>query len=247
MIRRGAPHFRLRHAHLGPAGRPRRRRNRRVRRRRRRRLWSTRRRRNRCHRCRLGLGRLSRRRRFGNWRRRRRGSRRSGCRRRRGRRRRKGSSPRRKQRQWIDVRFLVADPDTEVDVRDLVLGNSGRPCFGQGRPFRDTVAAFHEKWPEMGQRDLVAVGVDRDGEPVRRHLAGECDLAGDGRIHLASAADSDVDTAMLSGRVGIVAEREIAEDVAVRRPGPGVAVRRKRQRQADRRQRRYEHPRCPKS
>lgn len=97
----------------------------------------------------------------------------------------------------------------------------------------------------MGQRNLVAIGVDRDGEPVRRNLTGEGDHARDRRIDLAAAVESDVDTAMLPARVGVVAERELAKDVAVRGPCPGVGIRSERERQADHRQGHPEHPRCP--
>ena len=132
-----------------------------------------------------------------------------------------------------------------MDVRDLVLGNAGRPRFGQRRTLGDTLAALHEECPEMGQRDLVTIRVDRDGEPVRGNLAGERDLTGGRRRDLAGAVEGDVDTAMLSARVGVVAERELAEDVTVRRPGPCLSVRSESERQADRRQGHSEHSRCP--
>ena len=132
-----------------------------------------------------------------------------------------------------------------MNVRDFVLGNAGRARFGQRRPLRDTLTALHEKRPEMGQRNLVAIGVNRDSEPVRRNLTGEGDLAGNRRIDLAGAVESDVDTAMLSPGVGVVAERELAEDVAVCRPRPCAGARRESERQADHRHGHSEHSRCP--
>jgi hypothetical protein len=97
------------------------------------------------------LGLRHRRRSAGRGLRRRRGGRGSRCGRRRGRRGRGGSSPRREQRQRIDVALGVPDSDAEVDVRDVVLRIAGRPRLGDGSSFRDVLAALDEQRAEMGQ------------------------------------------------------------------------------------------------
>ena len=100
----------------------------------------------------------------------------------------------------------------------------------------------------MGQRDFVTIrGQDGDGEPVRRNLPGECNLARDRSANHSSAAESDVDTSMLSSRIGIVAERELTEDVAVGRPSPSVGARGASERPRDRRESDRESLCCPRS
>lgn len=163
---------------------------------------------------------------------RRRGGRGSGLRRRNGRdrggrlggpRRRCGSSPRREQGQRIDVRVVVADPDTQVDIRVFVLRRAGRPCFGQGRFLFDARTAANDERAEVRQRDLVTVGaLNRDGEPMCRNLPGEDDLAGNRSANHSTAVEGDVDASVLSARIGVVSERELSENRAVRGPGPGL-------------------------
>ncbi|MDQ3425737.1 MAG: hypothetical protein M3435_05955 [Actinomycetota bacterium] len=114
-----------------------------------------------------------------------------------------------------------------MDVGNLVLDGAGRTRLGHRAALRHKFVALHKERPEMGQRDLVTIrGEDGDREPARRNLPGECNLAGDGGTNHSSAAESDVDTSVLSARIGVVAERELTEDVAVRRPGPSLGARR---------------------
>lgn len=114
-----------------------------------------------------------------------------------------------------------------MDVRDVVFGVAGRTRLGYGSPFCDVLAALDEECAEMGQRDLVpAPGGDRDREAVRGDPPGECNLPGHRSANDARFAQSDVDTTVLSAGVGVIAERERAEDVAVGRPRPGLRARR---------------------
>ncbi len=45
----------------------------------------------------------------------------------------------------IDVGVVVADPDAEVDVRDVVLGIAGRSRLGHGHSFDDGLATLDEQ------------------------------------------------------------------------------------------------------
>jgi len=99
----------------------------------------------------------------------------------------------------------------------------------------------------MGQGDLVAVGLDRRGEPIRRNLSGERDLTGDRRIDEAGAFESNIYSAMLSTGVGVVTERELTKDAAVRRPRPCLGTRSESEREADSGHHRSQHCRCPRS
>jgi hypothetical protein len=176
---------------------------------------------------------------------RRRGGFRSRSRRRRGRRWcRRGCRTGREQRGGIDVRVAVAAPDAEMDVRRVVLWLAGRPGGGDRRSLGHDLAAAHAQWAEMRQRRLVPVARrDGHGEPVRRHRPGEGDLARRGCAHSGRVSERDVDASMLPARVRVVAERERAEDVAVRRPAPRLRLGRRRE-CAHERGCREEHPRC---
>jgi hypothetical protein len=184
----------------------------------RRRLHRSRSRRRRLRRCRgrSRLGRRGRRLRF------RRGR---GCGRRRGCRRRVGSTPRREQAEWVDVRVAVADPNPEMDVRRSVLGLAGGPWIRNRVAFGDGGALPDTKGPEMGQRRPVAVvRQDRDGEAVRRYRPRERDLARGGSTDRAPVPQPDVDAAMLARRVLVVADRERSQHGPVGGPGPGESA-----------------------
>jgi hypothetical protein len=108
-----------------------------------------------------------------------------------------------------------------MDVRHGVLGLAGGPrsrnrvTFGHGGALPDA------KSPEMGQRRLVAVvSHDRDGEAVRRHLAGKRDLARGGRTDHVPVLHRNVDAAMLASGVLVVGNRERSQHRAVGWPCP---------------------------
>jgi hypothetical protein len=169
------------------------------------------------------------------------------CGRRRGRRR-GGGSPRREQRERIDIRVAVADADAEVDVRHVVLGDPRRPRLGDRLPLLDGRTALDEERTDMSQRRLVAVGGDdRHGQPVGRNLTGERDLTRSRCAHDEGLAERDVDPAVLPARIRVVAERELPEHRSVRGPRPRLRTRRGEQRPADRHQGRNDQLRCPRS
>lgn len=183
---------------------------RRRRRRRRCRLSCGRRRRRDCRRCRC----RRRRRRRRSWR-----GRRRGCR------RRVGGNPRRKQRKGIDVRVAFPHANPEMHVGHVVLGGTGGARLSDRVSFPDTCSALHEQRAEMGEGYLVPVaGHDRHGEAVRRDRTGERELARRRGAHDPTVLDSDIDPAMLTRRVRVAADRELAQNRAVRRPCPGQRV-----------------------
>ena len=147
----------------------------------------------------------------------------------------------------MDVRLVIADADAQVHVWHGVLGNAGWPRLCQRRTLRDAVATPDEKRPEMSQGRPVAVRFDRDGEPVRRNLSGERDFTRNRGPDRATVVERNVDTAMLSGGVRVVAEREVTENGAVRRPRPGLGVRSESECDPHRGQGHSQHSRCPRS
>jgi hypothetical protein len=61
-----------------------------------------------------------------------------------------------------------------MEIRNRLLGSSGRADRGDGLPFGDADAAAHRDRPEVDERHGVAVGrLDREAETVRRHRTGE--------------------------------------------------------------------------
>jgi len=156
------------------------------------------------------------------------GRRRRGCRlrsgrgRRRGRRGRVGYAPWRKQCEWVDVRLALADPNAEMEIRNLVLDLAARSWIGDGISLRDRCALANAQRSEMGERRLVAVGRrDRHREAVRRNLPGERHLARRRSAHRTRPAHGDVNPSMLTCRVLVAPDRELPEDRAVGGPPPG--------------------------
>ena len=169
-------------------------------------------------RVRLRDGRRRRRSRRRDGRRRRRG--RFRCGRRLGRGRRVGSATRRKELERVDVRLGVTDPDAEVHVRHGVLRLPGRAGLRQLVPFRDRLAATDVQPSEMSQRRLVLACRDGDREAVGGDRPGERHRAGRGRAERERRTEPDVDATMLPGRIRVAADREPAQERAVRGPGP---------------------------
>ena len=107
-------------------------------------------------------------------------------------------------------------------------------------------AAFHLEWAEVRQRGAVPVGgEDRHGEPVRRDGAGERDLAGGRCPDDPRVAERDVDAAMLTAGIGVVADGEAAEHFALRGPAPGHCAGGRDQRPDDRQPDGQSQSSCP--
>jgi len=184
--------------------------------------------------CRSRRGRTRRRR----WSRRRRGSRhRSGDRCRgwrgcgRGRRRRLNwSRARRQKAERIDVGPRFAHSDSEMDVRRVVLGFAGRPRVCDRLPLAHPVTLVNEQRAEVRERRPVPVR-RRDGhrEAIGWNGTGEGHLAGGWGPHAPAADDRDVDSPMLARGVWIVSQGIAAENLSIRRPGPGESGWRERQ------------------
>jgi hypothetical protein len=107
-----------------------------------------------------------------------------------------------------------------VDVRDSVLGLTGRAGVGQEIPLRDGGATPDAQRSEVRQRHPGVADRDRDGEPVRGNLPCERDLAGHRCAHRSRIAEGDVDAAVLTRGVRVAADGKAAENGAVRRPRP---------------------------
>jgi hypothetical protein len=176
----------------------------------------------------------------GSGRRRRLGSgRRRGCRRR-------GRRPRRKEREWVDVRLAVGEADSEVHVREVVLGVARRSRLRDRFALLDDVATSHEQRAEVRERRLVTAGRDdRDRRAVRRDLTGERHLSGRRRANGRSAVQGDVDAAVLSARVWVVADGVTAQHGAVGWPGPRERVGGRHEQPAEGRKRDDGQSRCP--
>jgi hypothetical protein len=157
-----------------------------------------------------------------------------------------GDTPRREQGERVDVPVL-ADTHSEMDVGNGMLGLAGRSGSGDRIALGDARAPLDVECTEVGQRRAVAVvGRDRDGEPMRRHGAGERDLARGGRADERRASELDVDPAVLTGRVLVVADRVLAENRSVGGPRPRRRHRRRDERgESSCREESSETDRCP--
>jgi hypothetical protein len=133
-----------------------------------------------------------------------------------------------------------------VHVRHVVFGVSRGPRVGDRLAFLDEITASHERRAEMGERRFVtARRDDRDRRSVRRDLPGERDLPGSRRADDRRAFEGDVDPAVLSARVWVVADGVPAENGAVGGPGPGERVGSCHEYPADCRERDDSQSRCP--
>ena len=168
--------------------------------------------------------------------------------RRRGCRWRAGGSPRRKERERIDVRVTVAHANPEVDVRHVVLRVSGWSGLGDGVSLLHARTAPDPERPEVGERCLVTVARgDRDGQAVSRDLPCERHLPCHRRPHCARVANGDVDTTVLPSGVLVLPEGKLPQDGPVDRPGPCPRARGDDECTDHRAENRHRPPRCPSS
>jgi len=96
------------------------------------------------------------------------------------------------------------EPDAEVDVRLRKLEIATRADGAHDLSFRDRVAAPHRIEPEVHERHGVPVGSeDRNGLPAAGNRARERDRARHRRRDGRAARRTDVDPAVLTGRIGM--------------------------------------------
>lgn len=133
-----------------------------------------------------------------------------------------------------------------MDVGDVVLGIAGGATFRDRVALLDTSAASHEERPEMRQRRFMAArGDDGDRHPVRGHMPGKGDFAGDGRANDRRATERDVDPAVLTAGVRVVADGVAPEHGAFPRPRPRERVGGTDQPPGERGQRSDQQSGCP--
>jgi hypothetical protein len=102
-----------------------------------------------------------------------------------------------------------------------MLGVTAPSNRADRRPLGHDVALRDADRAEVDEGDRIAVGgLDRDAPTVGRQRAGERHRAAGGRAHGRALRSGDVEAAMLTGGVGVAAEDERPEHVAVRRPRP---------------------------
>ena len=154
---------------------------------------------------------------------------------------------RRKQFEWVDVALARADPDTEMNVREVVLRLAGRARLCDDIALDHTGTAPDAEGPQMSEGRLVVARRDGHGQPIRRHPSCKCDLTGNRRSYRRRGTEGDVDASMLPSGVGVAADREPAQHGAVDGPRPRHC-RRPRDERQDEREAEAHHPsRCPPS
>jgi hypothetical protein len=133
---------------------------------------------------------------------------------------------------------LARNADPEVDVRVGVLRLAARAKCADCGALGDGLALPDGDGPEVNERRGVAVGrLDRHRSPAAGHRSGERHRSGRRRDDGRPGSRTDVDAAVLTGRVGVRPEDEGSQHRAVDRPGPGVRGRRADlERQQDRKQ-----------
>jgi hypothetical protein len=96
-----------------------------------------------------------------------------------------------------------------MDVRNCVLGLTGRAWIGDRSSLRDRRTFADAQRPEMREGDPVSVTRgDRHGEAVRGNRACERHVARRGGADRVRIAERDVDPTVLPGGIRIAADRE---------------------------------------
>jgi hypothetical protein len=142
----------------------------------------------------------------------------------------------RQEKQGIEVAVrLAASPHAQIDVGHRQLGLAAWADRANRHALCDRGAAPNRHGAEMQDGDRVAVlGLDRHGPAADGDGSCEGDDSGCRREHRRPRGRSDVDSAMLAGRVRIVAEQEGPQYRALHRPRPAESRGRPRQRGGDR-------------
>jgi hypothetical protein len=140
---------------------------------------------------------------------------------------------RRKERRRVDVSLvLVGMTNTELHVGAAHLGIATRADRPDAVAFCDRRALAQGDRPELRERHRPAVGrQDRERPSAPRHRSGERHRASGGRSDRLSRSAADVDSAVLSPRVGTRGiERVSEQNRSARRPRPGAGRGRERER-----------------
>jgi hypothetical protein len=108
--------------------------------------------------------------------------------------------------------------DVRLGVLQFPTGADGR----YRRAFGHAGAPLDCERPEVEERDGVPVrSLDRERPPTSWNRPCEGDCPRGGRAHRAAGGGADVDAAVLTTRVGVVAEIELSKHRPVHGPGPG--------------------------
>ena len=169
------------------------------------------------------------------------------CGRRLGCRGRAGGATRRKQFEWVDVALARADPDTEMNVREVVLRLAGWARLCNDIALHHAGTALNAEGSQMSEGRLVVARRDGHGEPVRRHASCKRHHTRNRRAYRRRRTEGDVDSSMLPSGVGVAADREPAQYGAVDRPRPRHCRRPRHERQDERRAEAHHPSRCPPS
>lgn len=132
---------------------------------------------------------------------------------------------RREERRRVDVSLiLVGVPNPELHVGATHLGVATRADRPDAVTFGDRHALGHGGRPELRERHRPAVGrQDGDRPSAPGHRSGERHRAGGGRLDRLSRRAADIESAMLSTRIGMRGiERVPEQDRPARRPRPRV-------------------------
>jgi hypothetical protein len=117
-----------------------------------------------------------------------------------------------------------------MHVRRLVLDDARRTYGADDHTVGDDVTASNADRAEMRKRHRVPVRrLDRERPSARRDRAGERNRPGRRRRHRAGRCASDIDAAVLPGRIRVGAEIEALEHRPVDGPRPGSRIAGKRE------------------
>jgi hypothetical protein len=127
-----------------------------------------------------------------------------------------------KKQQRIEVPVRIrGQANTEMDIRLGPLRLSAGADRSHDLSFVHGRADPNRDRAEVDERDRIAVlGADREAEALARQLPGETDDSAGGRADLRPGRKADVDTAMLTSRIGVVVGDEWSKHGPFHRPAP---------------------------
>ena len=117
--------------------------------------------------------------------------------------------------------LVGGDADAEVDVWRLGDAVAALPHLPDRLALTDARTLLERHLLELEQGHGVAVrGADREGATAVRNAPDERHRPGGRRANVAADVGGDVDAAVLTACIGVVAERERAQDCTVDGPAP---------------------------